>query len=675
MPIRFKILAACLAMTAVTVALGLFSLRGERRLGELVIRTYDEAVMSISFVRAAETKFTAMGASLAVAEATTGPGAVPAPVPAQAADKPSERQRLIARARAGSDAAPAAAPAAPAAPAGAGVPQRTADRERIRAVLDDLDVAVDRAMSPEGRAAAAALRRRVAALGEAAVDGGVLDEVGKAFEEVVEAYATDGFAFRARAEESLGEAERGMLAAIAFSVLAAGLAGLALSHALVPPLVSVIGVMGQLAAGDNTVEVPGSGRRDEVGQMARAVQVFKDAAADKMRLEFEAAEQRRLAESERQRNEVGRAEAAAAQAAVVEAVAAGLERLAAGDLTYRLEQAFPVEFERLRGDFNAALERLQDAMRAVVANAEAIRSGTGEIAQASDDLSRRTEQQAASLEQTAATLDQITATVKRTAEGAKQAREAVSRTRADAERSGVVVRDAVASMDEIERSSQQVGRIIGVIDEIAFQTNLLALNAGVEAARAGEAGRGFAVVASEVRALAQRSAEAAKEIKALISASAEQVGAGARLVGETGQALERIVAQVGEVDGAVAEIAGSAGEQATGLAEVNTAVTRMDQVTQQNAAMVEESTAAVRALAQETEALARLAGRFRVGPGAGDAAPALGAAALRQPSPALPQARAAAAPPPRPVKRAVLEPAGAAAEEGWEEFRPVRSRP
>jgi methyl-accepting chemotaxis protein len=259
------------------------------------------------------------------------------------------------------------------------------------------------------------------------------------------------------------------------------------------------------------------------------------------------------------------------------------------------------------------MQQMQDSMKVVAANASEIRSGAGEITQASDDLSKRTEQQAASLEETAAALDEITATVNKTAQGAREARDAVAQAKGDAEHSGVVVRDAVAAMSEIERSAQQISQIIGVIDEIAFQTNLLALNAGVEAARAGDAGKGFAVVAQEVRALAQRSAEAAKEIKTLISASSQQVERGVTLVGETGKVLERIVTQVAQINSVVAEIAASAQEQASGLAQVNTAVNQMDQVTQQNAAMVEQATAASHALARETQDLFQLIAKFDLG--------------------------------------------------------------
>jgi methyl-accepting chemotaxis protein len=297
----------------------------------------------------------------------------------------------------------------------------------------------------------------------------------------------------------------------------------------------------------------------------------------------------------------------------VNEIGAALTALAGGDLQQRLERAFSPELDKLRVDFNRALETLQDAMQKVGDMAGTIKAGTAEITEASNDLSKRTEQQAASLEQTAAALDQITATVKTTAEGATHARSVVATAKTDAETSGAIVGQAVTAMGEIEQSSHQISSIIGVIDEIAFQTNLLALNAGVEAARAGDAGRGFAVVASEVRALAQRSAEAAKEIKTLISASSAQVTAGVSLVGETGKALTRIVGQISEINGVVTDIAASAQEQATGLNQVNAAVNQMDQVTQQNAAMVEESTAASHALASEAEELTRMMGQFKLG--------------------------------------------------------------
>jgi methyl-accepting chemotaxis protein len=322
-------------------------------------------------------------------------------------------------------------------------------------------------------------------------------------------------------------------------------------------------------------------------------------------------------EHDRVAAETERAQRAEEQAKVVRGLAQGLSQMAAGNLTARIDEPFPGEYEMLRTDFNNAMNELQEAMSTIVGSAGGIRSGAGEISQAADDLSRRTEQQAASLEETAAALDEITATVRKSAESAKQANTVVAGARADAEASGQVVNGTVSAMAEIEKSAKQISQIIGVIDEIAFQTNLLALNAGVEAARAGEAGRGFAVVASEVRALAQRSSEAAKEIKTLISASSQQVEAGVELVGEAGKALQLIIGKVSEINGLMSEITASAQEQSTALAEVNAAINNMDQTTQQNAAMVEESTAASHSLTKEAEELMGLVSRFKIGAGGG----------------------------------------------------------
>jgi methyl-accepting chemotaxis protein len=294
----------------------------------------------------------------------------------------------------------------------------------------------------------------------------------------------------------------------------------------------------------------------------------------------------------------------------VDQIAVALERLAANDLSYRMSASIDAQFARVRDDFNSAVQALDETIGAVAMATKNVNAGANEISTASDDLSRRTEQQAASLEETAAALDQITATVGRSAEGAKRASEAASDARVDAAKSGEIVGEAVTAMDGIEESSSQINQIIGVIDEIAFQTNLLALNAGVEAARAGEAGRGFAVVAQEVRALAQRSADAAKEIKVLIANSSAQVDRGVKLVGETGRALTSIAGKVSEIDTLIREIAQSSREQATGLGEVNVAVNQMDQVTQQNAAMVEEATAAAANLRTEAGELERLIARF-----------------------------------------------------------------
>ncbi|MNU98099.1 Methyl-accepting chemotaxis protein II [compost metagenome] len=389
--------------------------------------------------------------------------------------------------------------------------------------------------------------------------------------------------------------------------------------ALSRPVEAMTRAMSKLAGGDLNVAIPAIGRRDEIGHMADAVLTFKQNAEEKVRLEAEAEVQRAAAEQARIAQAERDAEAARQQAQVVEGIAAGLDRLSSGQLAFRLNSAFAPEYEKLRADFNAAMAQLQDTMRVIIDRSSAIGASAHEISQASDDLSRRTEQQAASLEETAAALEQITATVARSAEGAIEAGGVVDGARQEATEGQAVVGRAIVAMGEIEQSSNEIGNIIGVIDEIAFQTNLLALNAGVEAARAGDAGRGFAVVASEVRALAQRSAEAAKEIKTLISASSRQVGEGVALVGDTGHALERIAEQITRLTAIAREISASSQEQASGLQQVNIAVAQMDQVTQQNAAMVEESTAASHSLAQDARELDRMMGQFSLDGAATDA--------------------------------------------------------
>jgi methyl-accepting chemotaxis protein len=448
----------------------------------------------------------------------------------------------------------------------------------------------------------------------------------------------------ARAEKEVANSYLVLGIGCAMAALISILMGWLLSRMIGRPVVQMTSAMSRLAGGDHTIEIPAIGRKDEVGKMADAVAAFKAAAIEKKRLEGEAAV------------------AAAAQQLVVTELSRGLDSLAKGNLTHRIEAEVAPEYKKIRDDFNAALTQLQDAMKTIVSNVQGIRTGAGEISQAADDFSRRTEQQAASLEETAAALDEITATVRKTAEGANQANDVVTEARGEAERSGEVVRNAVAAMGQIENSSQQIAQIIGVIDEIAFQTNLLALNAGVEAARAGEAGRGFAVVASEVRALAQRSSEAAKEIKTLIHASSEQVESGVNLVSRTGEALQRIVTKVAEMSGLVAEIAASAQEQSTGLSQVNTAVNQMDQVTQQNAAMVEESTAASHSLAGEAEELSNLVSHFEIGQ------PAQVATARSRPAPKPVAKHPAPAPAPQTRGALALKPRAEADEDDWKDF-------
>jgi methyl-accepting chemotaxis protein len=295
----------------------------------------------------------------------------------------------------------------------------------------------------------------------------------------------------------------------------------------------------------------------------------------------------------------------------VEQLARCLTNLADGDLAQTIQKPFIPSLERLRADFNSASEKLKGAMATVAENAKAISAGSNEIRTAADDLAKRTEQQAASVEETAAALEEITTTVKDSSRRAEEAGQLVARARNHAEHSGQVVRDAIGAMDQIENSSREISNIIGVIDEIAFQTNLLALNAGVEAARAGEAGKGFAVVAQEVRELAQRSAKAAKEIKSLITASGSHVANGVALVTNAGSALQEIASQVHEINTNVTAIVEAAREQSTALGGISQSINTVDQGTQQNAAMVEEQTAASHGLAREAAALFELLEQFR----------------------------------------------------------------
>ncbi|SCX22925.1 Methyl-accepting chemotaxis protein 4 [Agrobacterium rosae] len=378
------------------------------------------------------------------------------------------------------------------------------------------------------------------------------------------------------------------------------------------PIGQIRDSMKRIADGDGQAEVPFANSRNEIGAMANTLLVLRNSVNERSELQAREADQQRTFEETRRGNEQTLRSASDRQAHAMGEIGRALESLANGDLTVQVKD-IGADYEKLRSDFNRAVGALHEVIHAIAHTSHVVNDSASDISQATGNLSRRTEQQAAALEETAAALDEITATVRTASERANEARQMVTETKDSAGRSGEIVRNAVSAMGRIEDSSKKIGQIIGVIDEIAFQTNLLALNAGVEAARAGEAGRGFAVVAQEVRELAQRSSKAAKEIKTLINSSAEEVGGGVALVRSTGDALNEIMSLVNRVDGHVNTIATSAREQATGLHEINSSVNHMDQMTQQNAAMVEETTAASQTLAEESHHLRSLLSRFQLG--------------------------------------------------------------
>ncbi|MEK1933704.1 MAG: methyl-accepting chemotaxis protein [Pararhizobium sp.] len=385
----------------------------------------------------------------------------------------------------------------------------------------------------------------------------------------------------------------------------------------VQPLAAMSSYMQTLAAGDYGRDVPYAGRSDEIGAVAKSVAIFREAAIERRNARERADDERR--QQDERDAVLGRQKDAeeARRLQVIEQLTRGLECLSNGDLSIRIVQPFAAEYEALRTEFNGSVERLADTISTVLHTSARLRTNSSEIAGATDDLAKRTELQAASLEQTASAFDEITVTVRNSSERAREASTVMAAAKDGAEKSALVVRDAVAAMERIAGSSTQIRQIITVIDEIAFQTNLLALNAGVEAARAGEAGKGFAVVAQEVRELAGRSAKAAREITTLIESSAREVAGGVQLVNQTGAALTGIEGHVLQVTGLIGAIVTAAGEQTAALSDINAALHRMDQMTQQNAAMVEQTNAACRELSDEVQDLNRVAERFQVSAVAG----------------------------------------------------------
>ncbi|MDH4439186.1 MAG: methyl-accepting chemotaxis protein [Rhizobium sp.] len=465
-------------------------------------------------------------------------------------------------------------------------------------------------------------------------------------------------------------------------VIAAALIALFVRQ-IVGALPRLTGVADHLASGHLETDVPHQDLKNEIGALARSINVFRESAIQKIEIERRAADAVAQGEQERQEREAAKAEDAKAVEQAVDVLAQCLHKLSDGDLTVRIGQAFTGNLDKLRVDFNASVEKLSSTLGDIRVETSGIEASSAEMRQATDDLSKRTEQQAASLEETSAALEEITATVRGSSAKADQAAQIAAVARQSTENSSKVVSDAIDAMSRIEQASSEISKIINVIDEIAFQTNLLALNAGVEAARAGEAGKGFAVVAQEVRELAQRSANAAKDIKALINKSGEAVAGGVSLVQQTGTALGEISGQVATINDHISAIASAAREQSTALHEINGSVNHMDQFTQKNAAMVEEATAVTHRLADSARVLAGLIGQFRTNeavraapaPAYQSASPALRAPAPRATAPraAESQSRPAASPARSMVGKLTKAFGGgatatAASQDNWEEF-------
>ncbi|WP_421858834.1 methyl-accepting chemotaxis protein [Oricola sp.] len=403
------------------------------------------------------------------------------------------------------------------------------------------------------------------------------------------------------------------LALASLLVMAAAIVAMTLvARALLRPIPQLTGTAEQLAHGELDLTVPYTDAKNEIGALARTLEVFRENAEAKVRIEQDAEAVRSSSETERADREQAQIERQSLTDSAVAALGGGLQKLASGDLTIRLDQPFTQELDGLRVDFNSAVEKLRIALGDVRQLSGTIETNSTDMRTAVEDLAQRTERQAASLEETSAAIEQITATVASSAERAMEASEKVGATKADTETSSKIVTDAVAAMGQIEKASSEIAKIINVIDEIAFQTNLLALNAGVEAARAGEAGKGFAVVAQEVRELAQRSANAAKEIKTLILKSTDEVSTGVQLVNRTGESLLQISEKVNDVNENIQSIAVASSQQATGLKEIRVSIAQLDEVTQRNASMVDDAGKLIQLLATDSSGLQSQVERFQV---------------------------------------------------------------
>lgn len=403
-----------------------------------------------------------------------------------------------------------------------------------------------------------------------------------------------------------------LLTTVAVLVCMGGV-GILVSSSLTRPLTDLASLMNRLNQGDKAIDITATGRADEIGVMARALESFRQNAVEKERMEADAVERGAQIDDERRQREAEKARSAQELEDAVSALATGLQNLSSGRLNLRIERPFVSSLDHLRIDFNNSVERLEDTIRTITESADTIRAGSSDLKGASENLAHRTERQAASLEEAAAALGEMTGSVNDALKRCETAVKVTADTLSDAKTSSSVVNEAIVAMERIESSSTKIRQIIDVIDQIAFQTNLLALNAGVEAARAGDAGKGFAVVAQEVRELAQKSSGAARDISQLINTSTTDVADGVALVLKTGESLHKIEGNIETINTHIGSIATASREQSQRLGEINASVNDLDQVTQQNAAMVEETTASAFALASEADGLTDQVSSFSIG--------------------------------------------------------------
>ena len=455
----------------------------------------------------------------------------------------------------------------------------------------------------------------------------------------------------------------GALAAVAI----AALAGFVLIRRISVPIVKLNETMRKLASGNNDVEVPGTQRGDEIGEMAEAVLFFKEAAIEKIRISGEAEDSRRatedgrlLNERERLQNEKERARSAAEMEAAVSALGKGLAKLADGDLTVSIDQPFSGELDRLRQAYNDTIAKFSDIVAQLRNTSGTLKTATGEILSGANDLAERTTRQAAAIEQTTAAMEQLSSTVIENASRAESASQKATVVSATAEDTGAVMKKSNDAMERISSSSAKISNIIGLIDDIAFQTNLLALNASVEAARAGEAGKGFAVVAIEVRRLAQSAAQASADVKALIEQSAVEVSGGSTLVSEAAQKLSSMLIGVKESAALIQDIASASREQSNAIREVSTAIRQMDEMTQHNAALVEETNAAIEQTEGQANELDRIVDVFVIAGQRPTLQPQRSAA--QRPVSSAPAAKV------KPTAKAYLSQGNAAISQDWDEF-------